>query len=205
MKLLPESSSGRPLALMLLLLALVVVYLLGFHWWVQRNSEVGERIDLLTQQIARYKGTVEMAGPIRDRLATIRASQQGSALFLGGSDANIAGADLIRMMRDLVASESNDPELCQIINQNPRRATDPERFQAVQVDVRMQCPLDDFLRLLHRLESGVPLIFIDNVVVSQRMTPDQRTARASGTYGQLDIRFNMIGYINQPGPGQDQV
>lgn len=204
MKLLPESSSGRPLAIMLLLLALVAVYLAGFHWWVQRHVEVGDRIGLLTQQIARYKGTVEMAGPIRDRLATIRASQQGSALFLDGNDANIAGADLIRTMRDLVASESNDPELCQIINQNPRRATDPERFQAVQVDVRMQCPLDDFLRVLFRLESGVPMVFVDNLVISQRMTPDQRS-RASGTYGQLDIRFNMIGYINQPGPGQDQV
>lgn len=204
MKLLPDANQGRPLAVMLLAVALVLVYLLGFHWWVQRHLELGDRIGMLEQQIGRYKGTVEMAEPMRERLAGIRASQQGSALFLDGTEANLAGAELIRTLRDLIASESNDPELCQIINQNPRRATDPERFQAVHVDVRMQCPLDDFMRVLYRLESGVPLVFIDNVVVSQRLTPEQRTTRAAGNYGQLDIRFNMIGYINQPGPGQDQ-
>jgi len=204
MKLLPDANQGRPLAILLLAVALVIVYLGGFHWWVQRQLELSDRIGTLKQQIARYKGTVEMAEPMRDRLASIRASQQGSALFLDGNDANIAAAELIRTLRDLIGSESNDPELCQIINQSPRRATDPERFQAVHVDVRMQCPLDDFLRVIYRLESGVPLVFIDNVVVSQRLNPEQRTTRGAGNYGQLDIRFNMIGYINQPGPGQDQ-
>jgi len=42
---------------------------------------------------------------------------------------------------------------------------------------------------------------VENLLVSQRMTPDQAgRGRRGSTYGQLDTRFDMVGYINQPGP-----
>jgi len=203
MKLLPDREQSRPLAIGLLAVALMLVYFVGFHWFVMRHVSLSGEINDLERQIARFKGAVEMAEPMRERLNDLRASQMDSALFLDGDDANIATAELIRMLRDWVERSAADAELCSITNTSPRRYTDPERFRSVRVNVGMQCPLDDFVRVLHEMESGVPLVFIDNIMINQRLTPDQRNRRGSSPYGQLDIRFEMYGYINQPGAGND--
>jgi len=198
-KLLPDREQSRPLALGLLAVAVLIVYFAGFHWFVTRHGGLSEEIDTLERQIARFKGTVELAGPMRERLNELRASQMDNALFLNGSDANLAAAELIRLLRDWVDSTAADTDLCQITNTSPRRHTDPERFQSVRVNVRMQCPLDDFMRVLYEMESSVPLVFVDSIMVNQRLTPDQARRRGSQPYGQLDIRFEMYGFINEPG------
>lgn len=203
MKLLPDRSQSRPLAIALLIIVLIVVYFVGFHWFVQRHMSLGSEIGALEDRVARYKGMVEMAEPMRARLNELRASQQGSALFLPGDDPNIAAAELIRMLRDWIAAEATDPEVCQIGNTSPRRSDDPELFQSVRLNVRMLCPLDDFTRILHRMEGSVPVVLVDNVLLNQRMAPDQRAIRQAMQYGQIDIRFEMVGYINQPGPEAD--
>lgn len=203
MKLMPDRSQSRPLAIALLVIVLIVAYFACFHWFVQRHAALGGEISALEERIARYKGMVEMSEPMRARLNELRASQQGSALFLPGEDPNIAAAELIRMLRDWIAAEAAEPEVCQIGNTSPRRSDDPELFQSVRLNVRMLCPLDDFTRILHRMESSAPVVLVDNVLLNQRMTPSQRALRQAMQYGQIDIRFEMIGYINQPGPEAD--
>ena len=199
MKLLPDRQQSRPLAIGLLVVAAVLVYFLFFHWFVVKHVRLGGEIDRLEAQIARYKGTVELADPMRERLSELRASQMDSALFLEGEDPNIATAELIRMLRNWVDRSAGDAELCNITNTSPRRYSDPERFLSVRVNVRMQCPLDDFMRILYEMETGVPLVFVDNMMINQRLTPEQSGRRGSTPYGQLDIRFEMYGYLNQPG------
>ena len=199
MKLLPDRQQSRPLAIGLLVVAAVLVYFLFFHWFVVKHVRLGGEIDRLEAQIARYKGTVELADPMRERLSELRASQMDSALFLEGEDPNIATAELIRMLRDWVDRSAGDAELCNITNTSPRRYSDPERFLSVRVNVRMQCPLDDFMRILYEMETSVPLVFVDNMMINQRLTPEQSGRRGSTPYGQLDIRFEMYGYLNEPG------
>lgn len=203
MKLLPDRERSRPLAIALLVAAVLIVYFAGFHWFVMRHVSLSGEIDELENRIARYKGTVAQAGPMRERLNELRASQMDSALFLAGSDPNIATAELLRLLRDWVESTAADTDLCQITNTSPRRYNDPERFQSVRVNVRMQCPLDDFMRVLYEMESSVPLVFIDSIMINQRLTPDMRQRRGSQPYGQLDVRFEMYGYINEPGAESD--
>lgn len=203
MKLLPDASQSRPLAIALLVLAALLVYLVGFHWFFARHARLSGEIATLEDQIARYKASVALAEPMRQRLAELRSAQSGSALFLEGDDPNLAAADLIRMLRDWVAQHATLPELCNVQNTQVGRASEPERFLSARVNVRMSCPLDDFVRILHTIEDSVPLIFVDDVVISQRLGPDQRI-RGSSPYGVLDIRFEMYGYINRPGTEEAQ-
>jgi general secretion pathway protein M len=198
-KLLPDRERSKPLAIALLVAALLLVYFAGFHWFVVRHASLSDRIGDLEDRIARYKGTVAQAGPMRERLNVLRASQMDSQLFLAGSDPSIATAELVRLLREWVESTAADTDLCRITNTSPRRYNEPERFQSVRLNVRMQCPLDDFMRVLYEMESSVPLVFIDSIMINQRLTPDMRQRRGSQPYGQLDIRFEMYGYINEPG------
>lgn len=199
MQLLPDTEQSRPLAIGLLVIAIILVYLGGFHWYVMRQISLGDRIGQLERQIGRFKATVAQRDDVQRRLTELRREQMGSALFLDGDDPNIAAAELIRALRDWVQQHSTDPEMCSIVSSQPRRATEPERFQQVNVSVRMQCPLDDFLHVLYDVENSVPLVFIDNLLISQRFSASQRSRMRGSAYGQLDIRFDMVGYINQPG------
>ena len=201
MQLLPDREQGRPLAVGLLVVALILVYLAGFHWFVMRQAALGDEIGQLERQIARFKATAGQREALQGRLQQLQRQRLDSALFLEGGDFNVAAAELIRRLREEVDQRAEDADLCQVTNTTPQRPRDPERFQAVKVSVRMQCPLPDFIRVLYELERSVPLIFIDNLMINQRTMLSQASRRGGERYGQLDVRFEMFGYLDQPGEG----
>jgi general secretion pathway protein M len=201
MQLLPDREQGRPLAIGLLIVALILVYLAGFHWFVVRQVALGDEIDQLERQIARFKATAGQRDALQDRLQQLQRQRLDSALFLEGGDFNVAAAELIRRLREEVDRRADDASLCQVTNTTPQRPREPERFQAVKVSVRLQCPLPDFIRVLYELELSVPLIFIDNLMINQRTMLSEASRRGAERYGQLDVRFEMFGYLDQPGEG----
>lgn len=203
MKLLPEREHGRFLAVGLVLIAAALVYLAGFHWFVLRHVDLSRDITRLETQIARFKATAAQRPALEARLDELRRERLDSALFLSESNFNTAAASLTRYLRDIISTQADDTELCQIIATQNRPAREPERFEQVTVNVRMQCPLPDVVRMLYELENTVPLIFIDNMIINQRAAPQTRGVRRLGveTYGQLDVRFDMYGYIADRGSG----
>ena len=60
------------------------------------------------------------------------------------------------------------------------------------VNVRMRCDAEDFLKVLHGMESGVPLMLVDDVNI---IRPRARRVRDATPQGDLDIRFNVSGYL----------
>lgn len=203
MKLLPEREHGRFLAVGMVLIAAALVYLVGFHWFVLRHVDLGRDITRLETQIARFKATAAQRPALEARLDELRRERLDSALFLSESNFNTAAASLTRYLRDIISTQADDTELCQIIATQNRPAREPERFEQVTVNVRMQCPLPDVVRMLYELENTVPLIFIDNMIINQRAAPQTRGVRRLGveTYGQLDVRFDMFGYLADRGSG----
>lgn len=193
MQLLPNPEQSRPLAIGLAVVALVIVYLAGFHWFVLKHVDMGREIDRLERQISRFKATAAERPRLEARLEDLRLDRLDSALFLQEPSFNIAAAALTRRLRDIISTQAEDTELCQVSATQNQPAREPERFEQVKVNVRMQCPLEDFVRVLYELENSVPLVFVDNLIVNQRAMPDRR--RRGTTYGLLDIRFDMYGYL----------
>lgn len=203
MKLLPDREHSRLLAVGLLLIAAALVYLVGFHWFVLQHLELSRDIGHLETRIARFKATAMHRPMLEARLDELRRERLDSALFLSESNFNTAAASMTRYLRDIINTQADDTELCQIIATQNRPAREPERFEQVTVNVRMQCPLPDVVRLLYELENTVPLIFVDNMIINQRAVPQARGVRRRGgeTYGQLDVRFDMYGYLADQGAG----
>lgn len=194
MQILPNPEQGKPLAIALLALVLVVVYMVGFHWFVVRHFEMGREIDRLEQQIARFKASVAQRPQLEAQIDQLQRHRLGSALFLNEVDFSPATATLIRTLRELVNSHADDTEFCSVTNTQPQREREPGRFEQVTVGVRMQCPLPDLVRVLYELENAVPLIFVDNLRITQRALRSQRGRRGQ-TYGQLEVQFDMYGYL----------
>ncbi len=193
MQLLPSPEQSRPLAIGLALVALVLIYLVGFHWFVLKHVEMGNEIAQLERQISRFKATAADRPRLEARLEALRRDRLDNALFLQEPSFNIAAAALTRRLRDIISTQAEHTDLCQVSATQNQPAREPERFEQVKVNVRMQCPLEDFVRVLYELENAVPLVFVDNLIINQRAMPDRR--RRGTTYGLLDIRFDMYGYL----------
>ncbi|MEM1080503.1 MAG: hypothetical protein AAGH65_02875, partial [Pseudomonadota bacterium] len=122
MQLLPDREQGRPLAIGLLLITAILVYLVGFHWFVVRHVEINGQSAELKQQIARFKASAAQRPQLESRLAGLQADRLDSALFLPENQFSIAAAGLIRTLRDWIDNQASDTELCQISNTAPQRA-----------------------------------------------------------------------------------
>jgi general secretion pathway protein M len=202
MQLLPDRENNRPLAIGLALIALLVIYLVGFHWFIVRHQEYNERIGQVEHQIARFKAATARRPLLEQRLEELRAERLDSALFLPQSNFNTAAAGLVRDLRGIINAEAEQVDLCTITSTQNRPDSDPERFEQVTVNVRMNCPLPDLMRILYELENSVPLVFVDNLLVNQRMSADRRTRRGGvDAYGQLDVRFDMYGFLTEAESG----
>jgi len=198
MQLLPKRENNRPLAIGLLVIALLVVYLVGFHWFVVRHVEIGEEVATLEQQVARFKAAAARRPQLERRLDELRRERLDSALFLGQNNFSAAAAAVVRRLREVIDDQSEDPELCTVNSTQNRQDAEPERFEQVTVNVRMNCPLPDLVAILYELENSVPLIFVDNFLINQRLSADRRGRRGGvAAYGQLDARFDLYGFLSE--------
>lgn len=196
MQLLPDLENNRPLAVGLLVIVVVAVYFVGIHWFVMRHLELSDDIASLEERVARFKAAVARRPQLEERLQELRAERLDSALFLSQSSFSVAAAALTRRLRDIIREQADDAELCSITSTTNRPDREPERFEQVTVNVRMSCPLPDLVRVLYQLEDSVPLIFVDDLVVNQRI-PAEDAERTRGGYGRLDAQFDMYGFLPQ--------
>lgn len=197
MQLLPDLENNRPLAIGLLAIVLVLVYLVGFHWFVMRHVAMAGQVDSLEERAARFKAAVARRPTLSAQLDELQAERLDSALFLPEANFNVAAAGLTRRLRDIIEREADDTNLCSITSTRNQPDSEPERFEQVTVNVRMNCPLPDLARILYQLENSVPLIFVDDLVINQRLPANRAGRRGGSGYGQLDVIFNIYGFLSQ--------
>jgi general secretion pathway protein M len=94
---------------------------------------------------------------------------------------------------EMVRSQAN--ESCQIVSRQPVRPRVQERFQKITVNVRMRCDAEDFLQILYQMETGTPLMLVDDLNIIRPRTRRRTRNAKTEVQGALDIRFNVSGYI----------
>lgn len=193
MQVIPDQRNSRTTALMLLVIALLLVYLLFFHWFVLRHVEYAEEIDELRSQLTRFQTVASQRESLQAQLAEIRSSQKDEGLFFAYSSFDEAAAALSGNIGDMVRTQADDS--CQIVSRQPVRPRVQERFEKVTVNVRMRCDAEDFLQILFSMETGMPLMLVDDLNVIRPRTSRRARAQQTQKQGALDIRFNVSGYL----------
>ena len=193
MQLIPDQKSSKTTAILLLFIALILVYLLVFHWFILRHKEHASELRELRAQLVRFQNVAAEREPLQARLGQIRNTEQGADLFLTEPEFDEAAAALSSQLGQSVRTQADDS--CQIVSRQPIRPRVQERFQKVTVNVRMRCTAEDFFRILHDMETGVPLMLVDELNVIRPRTRRRTSAGQPASAGLLDIRFNVSGYI----------
>ncbi|MEM1412059.1 MAG: type II secretion system protein GspM [Pseudomonadota bacterium] len=196
MQLVPDAQNGRLTAVLLLVIVLIAVYFLGFHWFFQRHAAFAEEIGGLREQLVRFEAQAAQREPLQAQLASIREGRSDEGLFLAEQNFNEAAAFLSERLGRMVQNQDGDD--CQIVSRQPIRPRVQERFQRVTVNVRMRCRAGDMLDILYQLESQAPMVLVDdlNVLKPRARRRGRNNNRNNAQANQaLDVRFNMSGYL----------
>jgi general secretion pathway protein M len=193
MQLIPDQRNSKATALMLLVIALLLVYLLFFHWFVLRHISYADEIGELREQLGRFHSVAAQRETLQARLGEIRNTQTDEGLFLDYPTFDEAAAALSGNIGDIVRTQADDS--CQIVSRQPVRPRVQERFEKVTVNVRMRCNAEDFLPILYGMETGIPLMLVDDLNVIRPRTTRRVRGQQIEQQNALDIRFNVSGYL----------
>jgi len=182
----------------LLLITLVLVYLLGIHWWfVAPHIEIAGQMRDLREQQARFQRAIAERPDIEKRVAEVKAYEQGNQAFLSETDANAASAALIQRLKAAMSDHAKDESRCQNVSTQSYNGGEDELYKRVTVQARLKCDLEPLASILYDLENGKPYLFVDQVMIYKQQTytpPGAKTAVVP-----LDVRFNVSGYLREPG------
>jgi general secretion pathway protein M len=197
MQWLPAPENSRFLALTLLGVALLLGYLGGVHWWfTARHLDLAAEIGDLREREARYRGVTNTRAEVEARLAEVRQYEAGNPAFLTETDYDSAAAGLTTRLKQVVSAHAIDAQSCQIVmNQYSPRSTEKELFERAGIRVRLRCSLEEFTPMLHDLESGSPMLFVDEVQIWKQT--GYRAPGSNQVSSYLDVQFTLSGYMRK--------
>jgi general secretion pathway protein M len=193
MQVIPDQRNSKATALMLLVIAVLLVYLLFFHWFVLRHREYAGEISDLREQLARFQSVSAQRAPLQVRLNELRNAKSDANLFLEYPSFDEAAAAMSGSIGEMVRTLADDS--CQIVSRQPVRPRVQERFEKVTVNVRMRCNAEDFLQVLYGMETSEPLMLVDDLNIIRPRTRSRSRNAPAQKQGALDIRFNVSGYL----------
>ncbi|MEJ2534630.1 MAG: type II secretion system protein GspM [Gammaproteobacteria bacterium] len=193
MELVPEQQNSRLTAVLLLVVTVILVYLVGFHWFFLRHAEYAAELDDLREQLHRFESVAAQRESLQARLTEIRESRDDADLFLSEGDFNEAAAAMSDRLGRMVEAQAEGD--CQIVSRQPVRPRVEERYQRVTVNVRMRCGGEDLVRILYRLESAAPMVLVDDLNIIRPRVRRRVGRQIVENTEQLDVRFNMSGYL----------
>ncbi len=194
MNLLPSPERARSTAILLAAIALALVYFLGVHWWFTApHLEIAAEMRDLRDQEVEYRRKSAARQDIEKSLAAVRSAEATSAAFLPEADFDAAGAGLAQRVDQVVAEFARSAQTCQVLGKTPMRGTEEEPFERVVLTVRLRCSYEELAPIIHKLESGQPMLFVDETQIARWAGyRDPQTGKALST---LDVRFNVYGYL----------
>ena len=193
-----QPKDGRFLAVVLLLTVLMLIYLIGVHWWfVAPHLQLATDMQDLREQQLRFRQTTAEKPEIEKRLAEVKSYEQGNQAFLAESDPNAASAALIQRLKQAMSEHAKNEARCQNVGTQSFNSGEEELYKRVTVQARLKCDLEPLAAILYDLENGKPYLFVDQVMIYRQQTYRPPGSKVLET--PLDVRFNLSGYLRQPG------
>ncbi len=172
-------SAGVVFALYVLVVAPIVAA------YAETDAAVTQAAELLD----RYRRVAAARPALQERLDALESRQSEIGTYLGGHTDALAGAELQELVNATVAKGGGGLRSVQILPVQ----TDGG-FRRIGVRVQMTATIAQVLRVLHGLEAGSTLLFVDNLEVSNR-----RARRRRNQPVQMDptllMRLDLFGYL----------
>ena len=185
-----DRRQSRFLAIGILIAACLLSYKVVVQPWLDFRVAQQEAIEELRFQRDRYQQLAGRQEEFEAALQNVQSRNGGARYYLAQSKPALASAELEQYLGRLLRSGNGQIVSTQAVSEAGEGAT-----PSVAVKVRMRSDLMTLVTLMHRIETGSPTLFVDNLTISA-FAAGQRNNPAVSTQP-LDVQFDMIGFLRE--------
>ncbi|MBL4772589.1 MAG: hypothetical protein JKX98_02990, partial [Alcanivoracaceae bacterium] len=158
-----NSEMSRWYALLVLLLILVILYFMIFENFVTNHAILNEEIVDLEQNRREFTELAELIPEIQKRINTVKETVGDNTSFLVSDTYNLGTAELTRILKSIVAQNTDIVTECQTVSNTPSKDRNPDQFEKIILKVRMRCQYEKMIAVMLDTENHVPHSFLDNL------------------------------------------
>ncbi len=181
---------GRLAALALLAMTGAAVYLMAVAPLIDSYRRNGEAIVETRDLLARFERQAAARSRLEERLAALQELVARQGHYLDGTTYAVAAASLQDNVKAIVETQGGE---IQSIQTMPSQANDDSGRVAIRVQSLMV--VDSLLFTVHRLESGAPYLFIDNLEMQGRLSRRARLGEDPDEETELLVWFDLYGFL----------
>ena len=174
--------------LLLLVAGMAIIVAMPFMHVATLESAIAEKQARLPQLLAE----IAFEDKLRREHADLGALGQDKSLLLEGDKTGVAGANLQSLINSLVSAYGGTASSIQIL---PPK--EDGNLMQISVSVSINVGTDGLRDIIHTLETGTPLIFIDDITV-QAIHDDFRPLDPH-YIGPLEVTMQVSGFAAQRG------
>jgi general secretion pathway protein M len=177
---------SRQLAAGLLAAAVIAVVaipaMIGWYFYDRYDRAHAER----AERLERYRRVAATRPDIARQLEAIR-SKETRKFFLRPGAAALSAAEAQEVIRAIVESSG-----ARLITTQALPSKDDGRYRQVSAQVQLAANIFALRNLLHRIETNVPYLFIDNLMVKTQVPGNFKPG--PGAEPEMFVTFDMHGY-----------
>lgn len=184
-------SASTYISFALLIAALLVVAAIAAAPYIKiaaLEREIAERQD----QLPVLRAKVAHENDLKKEHSDLASLGQEKSLLLEGDKTGVAGANLQSLLNALVTANGGSASSIQIL---PPK--EDGNLMQISVSVSINVGIDGLRDIVHSLETGTPLIFIDDITV-KAIRQDFKPVDAH-YIGPLDVTLQVSGFAAQAG------
>lgn len=186
-------------AICVLLLMMVTVYFLFFHWFFVAHAGLNEDIESLNESRQQYINEAAKTPSLRNLLQEVKAEVGSNNEFLQADSKNLGNAEITSIFKNIVNQQTDETATCQIVSQSPTQDREPEQFEKIILRVRMRCQYEIFVKIVELIEENTPSLFVSDLRLESRNVNRYRKNAAQATAPEnLEIRFDLYAYLKNP-------
>jgi general secretion pathway protein M len=182
---LPGGSSGRLIALALLLLPLALLVRAAVVPAWQAYASQGQRIETAREQLERFQRLAAQLPKMREQAAFLKDQDLLTPFLISASNDALAAAEVQQRLKDIALAQQG-----RILSTRVLKGTTDGPFERVVVNARLQIPLEGLQTLLYEIETGRPYLFIEDLSVMDR---PRRRGRRVQQDSHLETRLTLFG------------
>ena len=183
-------TQSRILALMLTILVLgAALSLLGYPL-VSVHAAQSSEIERKQIQVARYAKLAASHEALERELASLKVRNPAATYYVAGETPALASAKMQQYLKQVVERNGGELISTQIVSSD-----EADLANSSSLKVHLRSDINAATQIIYTLESGRPLLFIDDFAVSARRVRGA-TAGAPPLIS-LDLNFELTGYLQE--------
>ena len=173
----------------LLLLILLLAGSIGIVPWWNNMRLYDEQSSGYADQLGRYRAMTERGPVLQAELESVREQLGLSEYYINATTSALAAAELQKKVKGVVEQAGgklvSTQNIAGAVQENPDR---------IAVRVRMNGGVDILAEVLHTLEGGRPLLFVENLAIRSNKRVRGRRGNRTTEFS-LDTTFDLVGFL----------